>query len=508
MLIALFGDAAAAPPAAMLQPARDGGCAEWRACRELALAAAERSDYATFHDLAWRAIQTGPAKDPALMYMLARAQALSGRPHDALVMLQRLADMGVASDAATNDDFNRVRELPGWPDVEARIAGAATGAVSAPSPPVPSVVPRVRTPAAAAASPPSAAPPAPLPAPPSAPLPAPPPARSLRPAPAAGAPSPPTAPSPPLAAPSPPAASPSAAVVATLPATPGVRFSTRQFAVSGLAYDAPSRRFVLGDRLGRKLIVVDESSSHAIDLVRADSAGFLDIAAVEIDARRGDLWVASSAPADGAGTLHRLQLVSGRPLRAFSVGGDLGPVTLVDLAVEPGGAILVLDSRTPQLLVLRTGGTALERVARLDAPDASSVAVRGDEAMAFVAHRDGVSRIDLRSRSVSRLTAPAGVSLGGLERIRWRRNALIGVQVEADGSRRVIRFDLNARGSAVTQAGRLEIPPPTAGQTFVTVSGDELLYLKAGVSDADGGAPATPADASDSDFVAYRAQLP
>ena len=163
------------------------------------------------------------------MYLLARAQALSGRPHDALIMLQRLAEMGVASDAATNDDFNRVRELRDWPDLEARIA-----AVAGTTPP---------------SLPPSSAP----------------------------APAPATAPSTALSR------SAGLSVLALAPAIETVRFSTKQFAVGGLAYDAPSRRFVLGDRLGRKLIVVDERSSQTVDLVRADSAGFLDISAVEID---------------------------------------------------------------------------------------------------------------------------------------------------------------------------------------------------------------------------------
>src|SRR5439155_18160970 len=102
-------------------PSRQSLCTEWHDCRQLALAAADRGDFETFHDLAWRAVQTGPPKDPALMYLLARAQALSGRPHDALVMLHRLAEMGVPSDAATNDDFVRTRQLPGWPDVSAGI---------------------------------------------------------------------------------------------------------------------------------------------------------------------------------------------------------------------------------------------------------------------------------------------------------------------------------------------------------------------------------------------------
>jgi hypothetical protein len=462
LLIALSGAAVAASPA-MFQSSPDGGCVEWRACRQLALAAAERGEYGTFHDLAWRAVQTGPPKDPALMYLLARAQALSGRPHDALIMLQRLAEMGVASDAATNEDFKDVRQLRDWTAVEPRIAAA--GGVAPPS-----------------ATPPSTPPPSP----PSTP--------------------PPTPPSPPPSKPSPAVG---LAVVAPVPANQGVRFSTKQFAVSGLAYDAPSRRFVLGDRLGRKLIVVDERSSHTMDLVRADSAGFLDISAVEIDAKRGDLWVASGAPADGAGTLHRLQLVSGRPLRAFQVGVDLAPVTLVDLAVVPSGAILVLDSLTPQLLVLRAGGTALERVVRIDAPEPASVAARADDGMAFVAHRDGVSRIDLRARTVSPVAAPKGVSLGHLERIRWRRNALIAVQVDDDGSRRIVRLEMNARGSSITRVIKLEVPAPAAGQTFVTISGDELVYLRAGANDAAGRSSSDAvSDQADAIFVASRTPLP
>jgi len=134
LLIALAAGTAEALPT-LLQSPRDGGCGEWRACRQLALAAAERGEYENFHDLAWRAVQSGPPKDPSLMYLLARAQALSGRPHDALIMLQRLTEMGVAPDA-TNEDFSRARELRDWPEVEARIAAvAASGSLaSAPSP--------------------------------------------------------------------------------------------------------------------------------------------------------------------------------------------------------------------------------------------------------------------------------------------------------------------------------------------------------------------------------------
>jgi hypothetical protein len=439
LLAALAGRLAAASPT-VFQSARDVGCTEWRDCRQLALAAADRGDYETFHDLAWRAVQTGQPKDPALMYLLARAQALSGRPHDALIMLQRLAEMGVPSDAATNDDFVRTRQLPGWPEVSAGIER-----LSHPdSPPVASS-------AAVSSSPPSGTP-------------------------------------------------------SSVPIPEGSRFSTEGFTLGGLAYDAVSRRFLLGDRFGRKLIVVGEGMNHAVDFVRADSAGFRDIAAFEIDGRRGDLWVISAAPADGAGMLHKLQLVSGRPLKSFPVAADLEPVTLVDLAVTPGGAVLVLESAGPQLLVLRPGGTAVEGVMTVDAVEPASLAAAGDEGVAYVAHRDGVSRIDLRARTVTRVAAPTSVSLAHLERIRWRRRALIAIRADADGTRRIIRLDLSASGRAVTQSTTFDGPVhPAEGQTSIAISGDELVYVVDGSKDA-AGRPLRSASGT-ADFIVYRVPL-
>src|SRR4029450_11534298 len=94
-------------------------------------------DYETFHDLAWRAVQKGKPNDPALMYLLARAQSLSGRPGDALVMLQRLRELGIRTDAATNDDFRFVRALKGW----AEVAATAPTAAAPPAPPSAPVAP-------------------------------------------------------------------------------------------------------------------------------------------------------------------------------------------------------------------------------------------------------------------------------------------------------------------------------------------------------------------------------
>ena len=101
-------------------------CSDVASCRTQAEAARENKDYEAFHDLAWAAFRQGKKNDPELMLFVARAQSLSGRPLDALVMLERIAKLGIATDAATSDDFARVRALPRWPEVACERRAAAS----------------------------------------------------------------------------------------------------------------------------------------------------------------------------------------------------------------------------------------------------------------------------------------------------------------------------------------------------------------------------------------------
>jgi hypothetical protein len=436
-------------PAALITTA-DGAqrpapeCSEWQECRRLALEARANEQFERFHDLAWRAVQTGPPNDPDLMYLLTRAQSLSGRPRDAVVMLRRLADRGIVTDAAREEDFDRARQLPEWPDLEQLIERVAlAGAVPAES-----------------SVPPAAAVAAPAPKPPSTVTP-PRPAATTSPAAAT------------VAAP----AVPNPLRFDPRPAEDVSRFSAEPFVASGLAYDAVSGRFLFGDAGGRRLITVGEGSSNAVDLVRAASAQFHDVTAFEIDVKRGDLWVASTATDGAAAAIHRLQLISGRPLALFESLSAASPTRLVDIAIEASGALLVLDAGAPRLIRLEPGGKALEELARLDVPAPASVAVAGDARVAYVAHRDGIVRYDLQQRSATPVTAPAGIVLGGFERIRWHRNAIVGVQTLADGTRHLVRLQLN-RGRAVTEA--TAIGPSLGsegGPTFATVLNDDAYYL-------------------------------
>jgi hypothetical protein len=425
-------------------------CKDWKACRELALEAAGRKDYEAFHDLAWLTVNAGPKNDPALMAMLARAQSLAGRPNDALVMLNRLASMGVVTDAATSDDFARVRALPGWAELEAKLGGA---------PPTPSTV---TTPA-----PSPAATPAPAPATPAAPTPAvtPPPSKS-----AAKADAKPTKDAKPKETAS------NAATRSGKEPPPPLSFSSAGIATTGLAYDAVSGRFILADGRDRRLLVLGERSGHLASLAGIDAA-LGEITAIEIDSREGDLWVVSASAASRGSTLHKLQLISGRVLFSMPLPPELGPSGFADVAVTPQH-VLILDAEGRRIVRASKNGKSLDVAARLAAPDLASLAPVSDT-IAYAAYDRGLLRVDLATKTLAVVeTGQPAIDLSGLTWLRWHRGGLVAVQKEGEASYRLVRIRLDDAGRTARSIDPIDRAIVPAAQSSATIV-DNVLYCLA-----------------------------
>ncbi len=411
------------------QPAE---CADVKSCRQAALDAQSRNDFEVFHDLAWRTVQKGSRNDPELMLLLARAQSLSGRPGDALVMLRRLAQMRVSVDVAS-DDFERVRALPAWPEVAALFDGGKPGVTAEPP------APKATAPAPAVEAP----------------------TRT------AEKPVPPTSPK--------AAAAKEAREGAEAPANaPGdeetLPDAIAAIAPAGLAYDSVSRRFIVGDRQENKLVVFDDVFKRATNMVAAGSAGFFALTAIEIDPKRGDLWITNSA-ADRGASLHKLQLVSGRVLFEISVPAEFGPTTLVDAAVLGDGEVLVLDAEGKRILGVSPSSRSFKRAATVDVEGATSIASNGGS-IAYVAHREGLLRVDLAARKATAVRgAPAG-----LLRIRSNGHALVGVQRVGKGHR-IVRLRLDATGGKMSKLDVLDANTSMSDAAAMTIADGVLYYL-------------------------------
>ncbi len=398
-------------------------CADAAGCSQASIDATARGDFEAAHDLAWRAAQKGRPNDPKLMALVARAQSLSGRPGDALVMLRRLAQMGVAVDGVlTSDDYRRVRALDGWPEVEAMMKGgepAGAGGARSDAPPA------VKPAAGAMAAPPKT---------------------SVR----------ETAPS--------PGAAPEEE---SLPGDVGA------IQPAGLAYDAVSRRFIVGDRHENKLVIFDDVFKQVTNMAGAESAGFFGLTALEIDRRRGDLWVANSSAQRGA-SLHKLQLVSGRVLFEVPVPADLGPTTVVDIAVLGDGEVLVLDEQGRRLLALSPGRRTFRTIVATNVTNATSLASIGDSVV-YIAHPRGLLRVDLAART----TADVSNAPLDLRRIRAHDGQLVGIR-SADGGQRVIRLRLARNGRSVTQMQVLDDHAAMPDASALTNVDGVVSYITSG----------------------------
>jgi hypothetical protein len=428
------------------ETATSADCSSWTACRDAALASEARLDFESFHDLAWRAMQKAPRDNSEIMLMLARAQSASGRPLDALVMLRRLADKGANADVS-GEGFARVRALPGWDDVERRLAARPERVTSTGEGSGDSLAPKLDNTELAARP-------------------------KLNTVASAVGPKPePTAPAVP--------------VKPDLSTSEALRFTTAAFTPAGLAYDAVSRRFIVGDRQGRKLTVVDEFSHHIANLAGSQATGFGEIAALEIDSREGNLWVVTAEGTDasnGKTTLHKLQLISARALTSFTPPDDAGAARFTDVAITADGTVLAVDAAGRRLFRLRPRGTALQQAASLgDRTPLSLAPAPGD--VAYVTHDDGIQRVDLASRQATEVAAAPGISLAGIRRIRWHGRALIGIQRAGTEGHRAVRLTLNKSGRRVTKIDVLDPSIEAASPAATCISSDGLYYLAAG---ADG----------------------
>ena len=422
-------------PAAMHSAEQErADCGAWQECRDQALAAHASGDYERFHDLAWRAVQKGPKNAPDLLVLLARAQSASGRPLDALVMLGRLAGMGVrVPDLESSEDFRRVRALSGWTDLQARMA--AIGTTDAPT----SGADKPAGKPAATATP-------------SKPDPVPKAEATPKEEPAVGE------------------------------ASDALRFSALPFRPAGLAYDSVSRRFVVGNRGEHKVAVIGEQSQNLLTLASADGAGFGEIEALAIDTRQGDLWVASSAGAPGRSRLHKLQLISGRQLVTVDAPEDAGRFT--DIAVTARGDVLALDAAANRIFRLAARGKQIETAVAVDGHDLIAIATDGNGNV-FGATPDGLVAVDLGRRATTPLTASNGVSLAGIQALRWNAGTLVAVQRTSDGSQRIVRIRINSGGLRATRLDVLEKGLTLASPASIVISDDTLFYVTTGDGDRE-----------------------
>lgn len=210
----------------------------------------------------------------------------------------------------------------------------------------------------------------------------------------------------------------------------------------GLAYDPKEKAFYIGSvQSGR--ILKRTLDGKVVDFSRPED-GLWSVFGMTVDARRGELWVSSSAvpqrqglkPEDrGRAGLFRYALRSGRLLGRYLLptGGEhvLGDVTL-----DAQGNVYATDSISPALYVLKRQQLSgpksepmLEKVVEGDpfvSPQGLAFLPNGRLMVADYA--GGLYAVDLAKRRVTRLDTPPSMLLLGLDGLYADGRGLVAIQ--------------------------------------------------------------------------------
>ena len=266
------------------------------------------------------------------------------------------------------------------------------------------------------------------------------------------------------------------------------RLNEPDFIPEAMTYDRGSRRFLIGSLHKRKVIAVDEVTGRTADYATFREAGFLSVLGLEADNTRGALYVLSAggpemegytADVDGQSFLHRLQLSSGRQVTRLAPPAIDGGHLLNDLVQAADGTLYMTDSKAGVVYRWKPGTKALDVVATIGRylyPN--GLTPSADWRSLYVAHMEGLSRIDLRTREVTPVGHPASMSLVGVDGLDLYRGDLIAVQNGLPGLSRVMRLRLSPDGHNVVALDVLDanLPDHDIPTTGVVV-GDGYYYI-------------------------------
>jgi sugar lactone lactonase YvrE len=259
----------------------------------------------------------------------------------------------------------------------------------------------------------------------------------------------------------------------------------------GIAYDPVSRRLFVGTTHG-EILQADDRGSIATFVPRG--SGLLQVLGLKVDADRRLLWAvhgtfpdllsgAAPKPDDGVAGVNAYRLKDGQLGEKYLL--DERPVLhgFNDLALARVGDVYVTDSA--QAAVYRVHAGKLEPFVRDEhLTFANGIVLAPDQKRLYVAHVEGISLVDLPTRTIHRLTVPGNASVNSIDGLAYDQGDLIGVQSSPYLSR-VVRISLAHHGLAVKRVAILNAHYPAEyNQTTAAVAGNQL-YVVAGSPAAD-----------------------
>lgn len=266
----------------------------------------------------------------------------------------------------------------------------------------------------------------------------------------------------------------------------------------GITFDPVSRRFFAGTQDGKLLAIGMDGKVSTF----ASGGGLRQMLGLKVDAARRLLWVVNGrypepgAPADaGTGGVRAYNLDSGTLVTSVEL--DERPVLhgFNDMALAPDGRVYVTDSATHAVYTLAAGARELKlllRDSRMTFPN--GIVLAPDGRTLYVAHVEGISALDLATKTRSLLPVSADGSVNSIDGLLLHDGVLYGVQ-NSPYMHRIVGAALAADGRSIARVWTVNSRTPAEYLSTTAAIADGYLFVIGGtpMPDVYGGTnPAKP----------------
>ncbi|MCX7557346.1 hypothetical protein OS187_11050 [Xanthomonadaceae bacterium JHOS43] len=257
-----------------------------------------------------------------------------------------------------------------------------------------------------------------------------------------------------------------------------------------LAFDPTRKQLLVGSARDGKVFVVSGEGKLS-PLVSADEKnGMWAVFDLAVDAKRGFLWVASTAAPHfknydaekdfGRAGIFQFDLKTGKFIKHFlsppAQGGQ--PFFLTSVVVGPDGAVYAADGVNRALYQVRDG--QFRRILHLPMLTAmSALTVSDDGKRLYVADPQlGIIGLELSTLKPFDVRVPTKLSLEGISSLNWHEGALVIVQAGMN-PKRVMRLELSPEGNTIVKLMPIESSNPHFGTLGSATLDGSTLYLVA-----------------------------
>lgn len=253
----------------------------------------------------------------------------------------------------------------------------------------------------------------------------------------------------------------------------------------GIIYNPKTGTFYVTSVYKRKIISINREGKIA-DFISEKQDGFWGGVGMKVDIPRQILWANSGSgqqmkdyQKEGYGLTgtFKYNLTTKKLIKKYVPPKDV-PHLFNDLVLRSNGDVFVMDTLSGAIYTIPAKKDELElfiQPGRFLYPN--GIAKSDDQVYLFVAHLEGISRIQMNNKNIQNFSHPGHVSLNGIDGLYFYRGSLVAIQ-NGSGLNRVVRFFFKKNLEGVERLKILEANHPLfiLPTTGVCV-GDEFFYI-------------------------------